>query len=215
MKITQKSLTMKRWVLFTTYGWFMGILVIIGLALLAEALINTTEESGGQAIVGIGMGIGVGFMQWMAIRNTLIASGRFFWFTVIGFSFAFILRDFVSEIINTKIVAVPISVEVTIPFAVLLGGLVSGWLQYRFILKKTMDQAVHWISYVVVGWLLATLITMTMPLLSIKTAENFPKVLIVIIALLFLSIGGPILGFITGWFLIPKLKNLTTESTSL
>ena len=51
MKITQKSLTMKRWVLFTTYGWFMGILVIIGLALLAEALINTTEESGGQAIV--------------------------------------------------------------------------------------------------------------------------------------------------------------------
>ena len=55
-----KQLTQNRWIWLTTAGWFIGILLIVGLAMLGEIILHAKEESGGQAAVGIGMGTGVG-----------------------------------------------------------------------------------------------------------------------------------------------------------
>lgn len=203
----QKPLTMKRWILFTTYGWFIGILLVVGLAMLSEVIFKMTEDSGGQAAVGIGMGTGVGLMQWLAVRKYLISAQRLFWSSLVGFSLAFIARDIIAAIVD-----VPLTVEVTIPFAALFGAFISGWLQYRFVFKKIMDKAINWITYSMAGWLSATLITMGTSLLNLKMGEQFPKVVIAIIALLFLSIGGPVLGFISGWFVIPKFNTLNAET---
>ncbi len=101
-----------------------------------------------------------------------------------------------------------ITVEITIPFAVLFGAFLSGWLQYRFVFKGIMDKAGFWILYSVIGWLLATLITMSTTFINIKFGEHFPKVLVVFFALSCLSLGGPILGLITGQFIVPRIKSI-------
>ena len=69
---------LKRWVLFTTYGWMIGILIVVSLAALSEAVFNIKDESGGQAVVGIGMGAGVGMMQWLVLRKNLNGSFNLF-----------------------------------------------------------------------------------------------------------------------------------------
>jgi cytochrome c oxidase subunit IV len=207
MTTCSKQLTFKKWVLFTTYGWFLGIILVIGFALAGELLIKTSDESGGQAAVGIGMGAGVGFMQWMALREYLTTSQRLFWCSFIGFSIAFILRDFITSAFD-----IPLTVESTVPIAVILGALICGWLQYYFVLKPSMNKSVTWIFYSIAGWLMATLITMSSSMLNLKFAENIPKVLILIFALLLLSIGGPVLGFITGTFIVTKMNTLNQNS---
>lgn len=209
MIISSNQLTMKRWVLFTSYGWFIGILLVVVLALIGELLFKTGEESGGQAAVGIGMGAGVGILQWMALRKYLATSYRFFWCTLIGFSFSFILRDIVAPQIEFLI-----NTSITIPLAVILGAFISGWLQYNFVFKKLINGAINWIFYSTIGWLIATVITIAMPMLKINFGENFPKILILVIALLFLSIGGPILGYITGRFIVTKINFLKEHNST-
>jgi len=180
--------------------------MVVGFALIAETLIKMNDESGGQAAIGIGMGMGL--MQWRLLRNYVASSSKFFWSTVINFSLAFILRDIVASLINSTMVDSKITVEITIPFAVLFGAFLSGWLQYRFVFKGIMDKAGFWILYSVIGWLLATLITMSTTFINIKFGEHFPKVLVVFFALSCLSLGGPILGLITGQFIVPRIKSI-------
>ncbi|MCC7513879.1 MAG: hypothetical protein IT212_04200 [Bacteroidia bacterium] len=205
---------MKRWVLFTTYGWFIGILLVVGFALIGEVLSNTIGIPGGQAAVGIGMGAGVGLMQWLAARKYLTSSQKLFWFTFIGFSLAFILQDIVAITLDSVKPDVSVKVETMIPFTVLLGAFISGWLQYKFVFKKIIDKAVNWIFYSMASWLLATIITMGTPLLKFNMGENFPKVLIAIFAALFLTIGGPILGYITGRFIVTKVNGLNENDST-
>ena len=210
----QNPITLKRWILFTTCGWFIGILLVVGFALLSEIVFKMEDEFDGQAAIGIGMGAGVGLMQWLAIRKYLAASQKLFWFSLLGFTVAFIIRDIVAGIINEKFSDIPITVEVTIPIAVLLGAYISSLLQYKFVFNAKMDTTFRWIIYSMIGWLLATLITMSTSILDLKLGENFPKILIVIIALLLLSIGGPILGYITGWYIVPALKTYGVRKTN-
>lgn len=214
MTSSQKQITMKRWILYTTYGWFIGILLVFGLAILCEIIFKMQEDSGGQAVVGIGMGTGVGLMQWLAIRKYLLNSRNFFWFTFIGFSSAFIFMDIVGVIIDSIDNHIKIQAETVIPITVLLSAFISGWLQYNFVFKKIMNKANKWIVYSMIGWFLATIITMSISVLNLKLGEYFPKVLIVIIALLFLSIGGPILGYITGLFIVPKINTLNIQTNN-
>lgn len=208
----QKPLTVTRWVLFTTYGWFIGILLIVVLAIIGESILKMEEGSGGQAIVGIGMGAGVGLMQWLAVRNYLQSSQKIFWFTLIGFSIAFILMDIIGAITNSKINGVTISAEAVLPYTILLSSLITSWLQYYFIFKKIIDNSIYWILFSIIGWFLATEITIGDFMPNIKFGEHFPKVFVFIIALSSLSVGGPVVGFITGRFIIPKIKKLNERN---
>ena len=209
MTTSSQRLTMKRWVLFTTYGWFIGILLVVGFALIAELLLKMNDESDGQAVVGIGMGLGVGFMQWMAIRKYLKSSTGLLVYSLIGFSLAFILRDVIVVLLKFSI-----AVEATIPFAVILGALTTAWLQYKYLLKKISNKSSGWILYSILGWLLATIITMGTSILNFKLGDTFPKVFVLLLALIFLSVGGPILGYITGRFIVPILNGFNENNNT-
>ena len=123
-----KALTKTRWILFTSYGWLIGILVVVGLAMLGEVIFKTGDESGGQAIVGVGMGAGIGLMQWLVLRHH-ISVVKWFLFYVVGFTFSFLMLDVVVSLTE-------LTPEVLLPFATVLGALVSAALQHQFILKK-------------------------------------------------------------------------------
>ena len=118
MNTFQKQLTLKRWILFTSYGWFIGILFVIGFAIIGEMLLKSDAESGGQAAVGIGMGAGVGLMQWLVLRNNLEDPRKWFWFYLISFSASYILADLIAAFVDTTL-----RPEVILPFATLFGAL--------------------------------------------------------------------------------------------
>lgn len=208
---TQRPLSLKRWVLFTTYGWFLGILLVVGFAMMGEALMNMNDNSGSQAAVGMGMGAGVGFMQWIVLRKYANLSIVYFWCSFMGFSLAFLLRDVIDIYVLSNSNNVGISVEATIPAAVLLGAFLSAWLQYSYIFKNTLPRFYPWILINMVGWLLAAVITMSISMINFNLAAHLPKVMVVISAVLFLTVGGPILGYITGVYLLPRIKNMRGE----
>jgi hypothetical protein len=68
------------WIFATWLGWLLGIPCIILLALLGEAV----GIGGAQAIVGAGMGTGVGLMQRRIVRNLVGKSAHWIWSNVIG-----------------------------------------------------------------------------------------------------------------------------------
>ena len=199
-----KQLTQNRWIWLTTAGWLIGILLVIGFAMLGEIILHTNDESGGQAAVGIGMGTGVGLMQWVVLRKYLESVQKWLWFSIIGFTLSYVSFDLIAANIDLAIKA-----EVALPLATTLGALISGWLQYKFILRNITSKASNWIAYNTIAWLLAHLITSGMLLINMKTSFNIPKVIIAVVALFFLTVGGPILGFITGRFIVPVINKQT------
>lgn len=204
MEQSHKPLTLKRWILFTTLGWFIGIILVLGFAALSEVILRMNGDSSGQAAVGIGMGTGVGLMQWLAIRNNLAVGQRWFWFYVLGFSLAYIFLDIVAAHIIPSV-----KPETATPFATLIGALITGWLQYRFVLKKIMARSISWIAHMSIGWFSAHIITTSIVLFNnMKLGENIPKIVVFLFALSVLTIGGPLLGYITGRFVVQEKNNI-------
>ena len=199
-----KQLTQNRWIWLTTAGWFIGILLVVGFAMLGEIILHAKDESGGQAAVGIGMGTGVGLMQWVVLRRYLESVQKWLWFSIIGFTLSYVSFDLIATNIDLAIKA-----EVALPFATTLGALITSWLQYRFILRNITSKASNWIAYNTIAWLLAHLITSGLILINMKASFDIPKVINAVVALFFLTVGGPILGFITGRFIVPVINKQT------
>jgi hypothetical protein len=199
-----KQLTQNRWIWLTTAGWFIGILLIVGLAMLGEIILHAKEESGGQAAVGIGMGTGVGLMQWVVLRRYLESVQKWLWFSIFGFTLSYVSFDLMATNIDLAIKA-----EVALPIATTLGALISSWLQYKFILRNITSKASNWIAYNTIAWLLAHLIISGLILINMKAIFGIPKVINAVVALFFLTVGGPILGFITGRFIVPVINKQT------
>jgi hypothetical protein len=199
-----KQLTQNRWIWLNTAGWFIGILLIVGLAMLGEIILHAKDESGGQAAVGISMGTGVGLMQWVVLRRYLESVQKWLWFSIFGFTLSYVSFDLIATNINLAIKA-----EVALPIATTLGALISSWLQYKFILRNITSKASNWIAYNTIAWLLAHLITSGLILINMKAIFDIPKVINAVVALFFLTVGGPILGFITGRFIVPVINKQT------
>ena len=199
-----KQLTQNRWIWLTTAGWFIGILLIVGLAMLGEIILHAKEESGGQAAVGISMGTGVGLMQWVVLRRYLESVQKWLWFSIFGFTLSYVSFDLMATNIDLAIKA-----EVALPIATTLGALISSWLQYKFILRNITSKASNWIAYNTIAWLLAHLIISGLILINMKAIFGIPKVINAVVALFFLTVGGPILGFITGRFIVPVINKQT------
>jgi hypothetical protein len=124
------------------------------------------------------------------------------WCSIFGFTVAYVASDIVASFITIDIDAGTI-----LPIATFIGALISGWLQYAFVLKKSVANSKGWIMYNAGAWLLAHLLTMGMFLIKIPKQNGVLGVLIIILAIVFILIGGPLLGFITGRFLVPKINN--------
>ncbi len=197
----QKPLTLKKWIWLNIAGWFVGVAVVIGLGILAETILYGKEDSGGQALVGVGMGIGVGFMQWILLRRYLRSALNWLWFSILGFTVAYVAFDILASFIT-----ISFDVGTILPLATLIGALISGWLQYAFVLKKSVANSIGWIMWNTFAWLLAHLLTMSMFLIKIPKQSGVLEILIIILTFIFILTGGPLLGFITGRFLVSKIN---------
>lgn len=200
-KLTSQQLTRKKWVSYSTLGWSFGVVMVVLTALFLEMLKLGFSS---QAVVGLGMGFGVGLMQWLILNKHFKISLNWILYSTGGLGFSFVLADVVFYFFELK-------PEIILPLATCLGALISGWFQDRKILRKIIDKPTSWILYHFAAWLIAYAVTMGLFYISGKITPYMPSYLSFMMALGFLVIGGPIFGYIT-WLGIVQIPSSTIES---
>lgn len=175
---------MNKWIWMNFAGWVLGIVLVLTLSVLFDSL----HIEGWQFIVGLGMGLGVGLAQWLALRKQIPVRFNWIWVTTLGLVSPFLIFDFITHFGSQSIG------DYYILISVALGGISVGLLQ-RNLLKTHIANTQNWVITNIIGWLLAVLafsaINYTMKL-SISNLSQFFLNLVLMLA------GGPILGQATG-----------------
>lgn len=130
------------WIRATWAGWALGVPLVILLALAGESL----RIGPLQFPVGLGMGMGVGFMQGRVVRNLLGAAAPWRWSCALGLALPFLVADLAQQAGR----ALPYSLYL----AVALGGLIVGIWQ-ALLLRRRFSRAGWWVAASVLGWSLA------------------------------------------------------------
>lgn len=185
-----------KWIKATALGWLLGITLVLLLAMAFEGVgIHNM-----QFFIGIGMGTGVGLMQWRALRKTIPVNKSWIYAAVAGMSIPFLLFDLVQIFAGIKLGANYILYSVSI------AALLTGTFQY-LILKKFTAAANLWIPSNIIGWIAATL-----TFLSINyTKQVFSNNLVIfLVNIAVMLAGGFVFGFIT-WMFLKKILPLQKQ----
>lgn len=131
-----------RWIKLTFWGWTLGF----GFVLAFVALAGVLGLGDTQFPVGLGMGLGVGWLQAMAVEPIL--GGRRAWIaaSALGVALPFVVFD-IARLLGSE---VPLSLVLN----GVLGGALAGALQAR-LLAPHVRGAWRWIPVSVGGWSLA------------------------------------------------------------
>lgn len=192
----QEALTLKKWIIFSSLGWIFGVVMVILIALFLEGLRLGFSS---QAVVGLGMGLGVGTLQWLILKRYLKINTKWIIASVGGFGFSYIMADIILYVFELK-------PEIIMPIATGLGALISAWFQEQLVLKKLVKPPYLWVPYSFTAWIIAHAITMGLFYMSPKLIQGLPPYLSFTIAILFLMIEGPILGYISSFSILPVVN---------
>ena len=197
---TQKNFSIISWTLLTTSGFILGILLILVLALNIVGL-NPYLQSP----KGFSMSLCTGFMQWLLLRKHIDNSFKWVWFSIVGITSVFILFDIIIPIFKLNIQYLRYPLLILYPLFT-IGSLLSGYLQYRYILSKVSKKAANWNLYNLIGWSTCILLTSVVYIPYFKTLGRNIEVLMIAFI-----VCGPALGIITGKGLKVLLENKRIE----
>ncbi len=169
-----------QWVRGTFWGWLLGFVLIIVLAMAWDMI-----GGGAQFMIGIGMGAGVGFAQGRVARQWLNGTKRWVWASVIGMGVPFVVADLVKTVGFEFLYSLPLSVA--------MGGLLVGWLQRRLLFSLS-DRANWWVPACLAGWSFAAGTTV----LSDSLRGDAPGLWGALLYVALVLCGGVILGVVTG-----------------
>lgn len=171
-----------RWLRGTFYGWVLGFVLVLLLALGGEAV--GMGES--QFAVGVGMGAGVGFAQGRMARSWLATPWRWATASLVGMGSPFVVND----LLGLANVEIPFFV----PVCVAAGGLLAGWLQ-RSLLRPVSGRVGWWLLASAAGWTLAAA-----PAAIAPSPRGGPWTALLSVARILA--GGVVLGAVTGGALV-------------
>lgn len=179
----EKQITLGRWTKATFLGWLLGVALILVLS----SVLDSTGIEHLQFHLGVGMGAGVGFAQWLLLKKRAAMSKNWIWFSILGMGIPFIILDLMpAEMAPHKIAA-----------GIVSGALATGLLQYQ-LLKKQFRNAQLWIYGCFTGWTLAVATVFAIDYTKYLTSSN----LVLFFLNLFLMLaGGIVLGAISGFAL--------------
>lgn len=173
------------WVRATFLGWLLGFAIILIGAVIGDLL----GAGGGESIIGLGMGAGVGYTQGRSLSRWQIPKNKWMWSSIAGMGFPFIVSDIVYVVWGEFSLTFPILLAATA-----FGGLLTGLLQQR-ILSLKFERSLWWIPTSIIAWSLAG----ASPGLLIEIAGNIPGRWIgFFVNLGIILFGGVLLGVITG-----------------
>lgn len=173
---------MTRWIKATFLGWLVGVVLIVVLSSLLDAI--GIEDM--QFYLGVGMGAGVSFFQWRVLRKFVPVNSNWIWFSVLGMGIPFVIMDFFMTAQTSQKLVISISVC----------ALITGVIQY-FLLKQYSPKSQLWILASFLGWTLAALAIHAIDY-TMKMRVVIPPLAGAFINLLLILGSGVVLGVITG-----------------
>ncbi len=180
---TKAPLSLARWTRVTLLGWLLGVPLIALMATAGEML----KIESAQFLVGAGMGLGVGWMQGRALRESLGGPWRWAIATMLVLAIPFAFFDV------AKLRAWDIGYS--LQWAVTVGGLLVGVVQAQ-LLSMRFRGTTPWIPATFAGYALSVAVT--------NGVDAFSRSLSVgngVKLAMFLSgvvLGGVVLGVTTG-----------------
>jgi hypothetical protein len=190
---TKKVSLQQRWIWYHLAGSFLAVI----LSMAFDAMLEWLKLPLSQAVLGLGMGTAIGLMQWLVLRRYGIPQS-WIWFTVAGLTLGYLLFNWLGkplwDLANGNALLV----------ATLVGALIAGWLQYRFILKAISGTSAKWIGVYTLAWVVAHA---TAAITGYIISSPLPRGLIVTLNISLILAAGPLLGWITGRYLLPLLRD--------
>lgn len=185
MEPNPDPLPRSRWILYVGLGWLLGVLLVVGFAVLLESL-----ELGwtGQFVVGLGMALGVGSLQGLALCGQ-VSRWRWMRALVLGLATPYALADGLMYITALK-------PERVLPFATVLGAVLAAWLQARSV-GAARGSMGRWVLRHAIAWLAAYIYTMGLLWASHAWKASLPHSITIIMAFGSLLTGGLVLGMLT------------------
>lgn len=178
-----KKISVDRWIKATFWGWLLGVALILILSSVLDAV--GIEDM--QFYVGVGMGLGVGFTQWLLLRKYTDISASWIWASVTGLGLPFLIIDvFLKNLGGHKL-----------PFSVIAGGMLVSLFQYA-LLKCKSPKASLWIPACFAGWALAAGTVLTINFMMTIKSEGMMNLVLFFANLILILSGGIVLGLITG-----------------
>jgi hypothetical protein len=181
----QRLLTL--WVLATFGGWLLGIVAVILLDGLSEAIHL------GNQFPALGMGWGVGFAQWRVARKWFGVTSAWMWVSTAAIGTPFIVSDITGILWG-------VDERYFLPINVALGASLLGLLEWR-ILRSLSYRAYWWIITSIVGWMLAVLVV------SLGPIDRPETQLAMIFNFAVITSGGVVLGVVSGTMLVWILQS--------
>lgn len=178
------SFPLKKWVLFNFLGWVLGIIIVL--------ILSSTFDAIGieslQFFVAVGIGFGVGLLQWLLLKRHFNISSKWIGRTILGMTIPFLIADVLKhfDILDLK--------SLFIPICVAIGSILVGLFQGRLLTRVNISQQ-KWIIASFFAWML-----IAFSLFGIEYTNSISSNVILTFAInlaLILS-GGIILGMITG-----------------
>ena len=190
--MNQKTTTLSsKWMKACIAGWFAGIALILILSSSFEGL----GISNMQFFLGVGMGAGIGFAQWLVLKKAAGISKVWIGYSMLGLGLPFLIFDLL------KIYTALSMGSYYILLSICIAGLLAGLLQY-LILKKHASNAAMWIVRSFAGWTFSALTVFAVDYTKYVSSNNW--VLFSLNLVLILS-GGFVLGFVTKGFMSRNL----------
>jgi hypothetical protein len=180
---TQKTFSVGRWVLLTSIGFFAGILLVLVFAAISESL-----NIDFQFPIAMAMGLGIGALQWLMLRKRFDHAANWIWLLTAGLCIPFLLFDVFGKYLHLS------EWFFLVDFS--LGGILGGYLQYRFFLSSRLYKATNWVYYNAAAWIFCPLLASA---ISIPYLASLGKTLHDTINMIVIFGCGPVLGLITGY----------------
>ncbi len=176
--------TFPRWLWASTWGWWLGIVLVTALAIAADSI--GVEHA--QVPVGVGMGLGVGLAQWLALRRAGGSAAGWLRATLLGVTAPFVLADLAR--------LVGLGDTYALYAAAALAGIAAGVLQARTWRLRGSACAL-WIVAGTAAWIVASGTVAAADAIWQARAVDGRLGLALYLGLLFG--GGVPLGVVTGW----------------
>lgn len=188
------SLTLFKWTLFTTLGWLLGLtLAVVGA--------HPFEEIGlGVAWMGAGIGAGIGFMQWIALRASVQSSSGWILHSAAGQGGVLLVLNILDVVLSKYqlgFIGDGISTIICLVIGTSLGGYLSGWWQEKYILRKQLSRTNGWPMTSLLAWLTAGVLFGIMYLVIRFAKPENGELGPLPVLFVFFSVG-PTIGMITG-----------------
>ncbi len=188
------SLTTLSWVLTNFLGWFFGIVLLLSFSISFDAI----GLEGYQFFMGLSMGLGVGWMQWRALKSHV--SARWLLFNTLGMTIPFLMIDLLHLFLSVE------HQTLHLALAVALGGILAGLGQYSLIRYRSSN-AWLWIPGSMISWVGAALTVLALDYTSVLFQNNWLR----FASNLTLILAG---GVVLGWISIGFLRKIWNSSTS-